>query len=455
MHAARQFWRAADRACACLSVIALDAKRRDSGGPAAITLESDVQSYRASLGFDSISCPQSCPRDMEARAGRRFGCGSTRRLGTDFTLLDPINVCTPIDAKTWDQWLTHSLILPIMHKNELRGECRVSVRIDLPFDDLVNCWALVREIARAIVPDLNPKAAGIECVVAKRPDPIAITVPQDVPDIGGQAFEAQAVEQMLTDSDRQYLLCVLPDLPELKIPFPDEIASAFLEAFRALPDRPAWQPVLLSEARWLQEDSRIIAERWAKASQHLQVLQHWLDTGRIRAFRSRHVPATELLVGTLIPRQDVLTYLDYCEIIYIGEETAAAFGERGATPGKSVVEDAAGTQEDEVILESGPVPRSIRVVRGAAPQSTATKEDPSAQIVQQRQAIPTGPLLDIKEVSKRTGISVSMLHEKMKASSKYFDPTFPEKVSLGARTVRYDQNSIDAWIQAQMTRQTS
>lgn len=325
----------------------------------------------------------------------------------------------------------------------------MSACIDLPSDDLINCWALVREIARAIVPDLNPKAAGIECVVAKRPDPITITVPQDVPDIGGQAFEAQAVEQMLTDSDQQYLLRVLPDLPELKIPFPDEIASAFLEAFRALPDRPAWQPVLLSEARWLQEDSWIIAERWAKASQHLQVLQHWLDTGRIRAFRSRHVPATELLIGTLIPRQDVLSYLDYCEIIYTGTGLSAVSGEQRAASGKSAAANNAETRDVEGVPEPKRGSRSTGVVRDlAVEQSAAADHDPGTQIVPQRQVISAGPLLDIQEVSARTGISVSMLYEKMKPASKYFDPTFPPKINLSERTVRYSQIAIDTWIQA-------
>lgn len=325
----------------------------------------------------------------------------------------------------------------------------MSARIDLPSDDPFNCWALVREIARASVPDLNPKAAGIECIVAKKPDPITITVPPDVPDIGGQAFEAQAVEQMLTDSDRQFLLRVLPDLPGLKTPFPDEVASAFLDSFRALPDRPAWQPVLLTEARWLQEDSRIIAERWTKANQHLQALQHWLDTGRIRAFRSRHVPANELLVGTLIPRRDVLAYLDYCEIAYTGREPAAASAEQESKQGNSVATNKAETREDEAVPATRPKSRLIRSVReAAAAQPTMANEAPSEQPAPQIQASSVGPLLDIKEVSKRTGISVSMLHEKMKPASRYFDPAFPPKINLSERTVRYSQVAVDAWIQS-------
>ena len=172
----------------------------------------------------------------------------------------------------------------------------MTVSIELPLGDQIDCWLLVREIARAEVPDLNPKAAGIECLVAKKP------VPVDVAGVGAIEF----VERKLTNDDRAYLARVLPRLPVLQIPYSDDVIEAFLREFRALPDRPSWDPVLLTESRYLQEQARIVEERWALSSQHLQVLQQWLDSGRIRAFRGSHVPVNELLVGTLIPRRDVL-----------------------------------------------------------------------------------------------------------------------------------------------------
>ncbi|MBB5501041.1 AlpA family phage regulatory protein [Paraburkholderia sp. MM5384-R2] len=316
---------------------------------------------------------------------------------------------------------------------------RMTAPIELPLGDQIDCWPLVRDIARAEVRDLNPKAAGIECIVAKKPDPV------DVAGVGPIEF----VERELTDDDHAYLLRVLPHLPALQIPYSDDVVEAFLRKFRALPDRPSWEPVLLTESRYLREHARIIEQRWELAGQHLQALQDWLDIGRIRAFRSRHVPTNELLVGTLVPRRDVLAYLDHCEIAYIGKKTAAASVEQEAKQGIGVVASKAETQEDSAVPEPRPASRSVRSAYWvAAVQPEVVKKELSEQAAPQAQAIPTGPLLDIKQVSERVGISVSMLHEKMKPASRYFDHKFPPKIQLTERTVRYSQAAVDAWIQA-------
>lgn len=315
----------------------------------------------------------------------------------------------------------------------------MTVLIELPLGDQIDCWLLVREIARAEVPDLNPKAAGIECLVAKKPAPV------DVAGVGPIEF----VERKLTDDDRAYLALVLPRLPVLQIPYSDEVVEAFLREFRALPDCPSWEPVLLTESRYLQEHSRIIEERWALSSQHLQVLQQWLDSGRIRAFRGSHVPVNELLVGTLIPRRDVLAYLDYCEIPYTGKKAGAASVEREAKQDIDVCASKAETREATAVPEPRRASQSVRSAHQVAlGQPEVVKQEPSERLEPQVRAIQAGPFLDIKQVSERVNIGVSMLHEKMKPTSKYYDPTFPPKIKLAERTVRYSQADVDAWIQA-------
>ncbi|CAJ3490108.1 phage transcriptional regulator AlpA [Burkholderia pseudomallei] len=315
----------------------------------------------------------------------------------------------------------------------------MTVPIELPLGDQIDCWILVREIARAEAPDLNPKAAGIECLVAKKP------VPVDVPGVGPVMF----VERELTNDDRAYLARVLPRLPVLQIPYSDDVIEAFLRAFRALPDRPSWDPVLLTESRYLQEQARIVEERWALSSQHLQVLQQWLDSGRIRAFRGSHVPVNELLVGTLIPRRDVLAYLDYCEIPYTGKKTGVASVEREVMQDIDVCARKAETREATAVPEPRRVSQSVRSAdRVALGQPEVVKQEPSERLERQVQAAPASPLLDIKQVSELVNISVSMLHEKMKPTSKYYDPTFPPKIQLTERTVRYSQVDVAAWIQA-------
>ncbi|CAJ7490425.1 phage transcriptional regulator AlpA [Burkholderia pseudomallei] len=319
----------------------------------------------------------------------------------------------------------------------------MTVSIELPLGDQIDCWLLVREIARAEVPDLNPKAAGIECLVGKKP------VPVDVAGVGAIEF----VERELTDDDRAYLARVLPRLPALQIPYSDDVVEAFLRAFRVLPDRPSWDPVLLTESRYLQEHARIIEQRWALSSQHLQVLQQWLDSGRIRAFRGSHVPVNELLVGTLIPRRDVLAYLDYCEIPYTGKKAgAAASVESDVKQDIDVCSSKAETRETTAVPEQRRASQSIRSAHQmAVGQSEVVKQEPSERLERQVQAIPAGPLLDIKQVSERVNISVSMLYEKMNPTSKYYDRRFPLKIQLTERTARYSQADVDAWIQACMS----
>lgn len=319
----------------------------------------------------------------------------------------------------------------------------MTVSIELPLGDQIDCWLLVREIARAEVPDLDPKAAGIDCLVAKKP------VPVDVAGVGPIEF----VEQDLTNDDRAYLARVLPRLPTLQIPYSDDVVEAFLREFRALPDRPSWDPVLLTESRYLQEQARIIEKRWALSSQHLQVLQQWLDSGRIRAFRGSHVPVNELLVGTLIPRRDVLAYLDYCEIPYTGKKAAVASVEREVERDIGVCAHKAETREATAVPEPRRTSQSMRSTDQAAlGQPEAVKQEPSERLERQIQAVPASPLLDIKQVSERVNISVSMLHEKMKPKSKYYDPRFPPKIRLSEQSVRYSQADVDAWIQACVSR---
>ena len=315
----------------------------------------------------------------------------------------------------------------------------MTTHIKLPPDELIDCWTFVREIARITVPDLNPNATGVECIVAKKPTPLGVAGIGDV----------QFVEQDLTDDDRRYLLRVLPDLPELRIPYSDDVVGAFLKAYRALPDRPNWEPVVLTESRYLQEYDRLIGLRWQASSDHLQVLQHWLDTDRIKAFRRKHVPATELLVETLIPRLDVQRYLDYCEIAYSGEvSTESTPPDTGIAETKSALGEvtSAGTHASESDSPSPSAPSA-----GNKVQPSVADPKPVGPPGFQSAAVPQGPLLDIKEVSERTAISVSMLHERMREGSKYYDRDFPEKINLGERTVRYSQTAVDAWIQQRLS----
>lgn len=300
----------------------------------------------------------------------------------------------------------------------------MSTYFELPPDDPIECWSLARLLAWAAEPDPNPNGGGLDCIVKKQPDML------DIPGVG----KLPVVEKDLDDVDRQYLLGVLADLPKLSVPLSDDAAEAFLCAFRLLSDRPAWEPVLLTESRYLRECDQRLAKRWLLSGEHLKALQHWLDTDRIKAFSRDHVAATEMQVGVVMSRADALKYIESCGIesgdgVQVIAPPVAAPNEAPVVPVESI----------PVAPNSTPMPR---------PKESASPTPARGTVVS---AVPAGRLLSIAEVSERTGISVSMLHEKMRKDSDYYDPNFPPKIRLGERTVRYSQIAVDEWIQTRLS----
>lgn len=59
-------------------------------------------------------------------------------------------------------------------------------------------------------------------------------------------------------------------------------------------------------------------------------------------------------------------------------------------------------------------------------------------------------IINIKEVCKLLSFKRSKLYYLTDPESKYFDPTFPQKIYLGERTVGFKAEDIYAWIDAQV-----
>ncbi|CAJ3454290.1 phage transcriptional regulator, AlpA [Burkholderia pseudomallei] len=57
-------------------------------------------------------------------------------------------------------------------------------------------------------------------------------------------------------------------------------------------------------------------------------------------------------------------------------------------------------------------------------------------------------VLRIKELTQRTGLARSTIYDKLKASSKQYDATFPKPVRLGASSVGWLSSEVDQWIAA-------
>ncbi|RQZ49978.1 AlpA family transcriptional regulator [Burkholderia sp. Bp9099] len=55
-------------------------------------------------------------------------------------------------------------------------------------------------------------------------------------------------------------------------------------------------------------------------------------------------------------------------------------------------------------------------------------------------------VLRMKKMTEKTGVSRSSAYNKINPASKYFDPTFPKPIRLGAHSIGWRESELDAWI---------
>jgi prophage regulatory protein len=61
-------------------------------------------------------------------------------------------------------------------------------------------------------------------------------------------------------------------------------------------------------------------------------------------------------------------------------------------------------------------------------------------------------IIRLKTLTILTGLSRSTIYDKQNPKSPRFDPTFPQKINLGARAVGWFQEEIEAWLDSMRTR---
>lgn len=55
-------------------------------------------------------------------------------------------------------------------------------------------------------------------------------------------------------------------------------------------------------------------------------------------------------------------------------------------------------------------------------------------------------ILRRKQVEDRAGISRATIYDKINPKSRYYDPTFPKPISLGAKSVGWIESEVDGWV---------
>lgn len=185
-----------------------------------------------------------------------------------------------------------------------RIDCKPAQRDRLP----------ARQPSQGVQPDLVGGRLG-HLMVSQRSDglflapwgdPSQMELADDVYDQHQPQVTELSLQYRLTEDDRSLLLSALPLLPPLHYPISEVEADTFIEAWSNLPNRPEWQPVLItaSTIEWQKEHQNTVART------HRQQLQGEIDRGRIVAVNAEHVRVERLTLGCSISRAQAIEYLD-------------------------------------------------------------------------------------------------------------------------------------------------
>lgn len=228
----------------------------------------------------------------------------------------------------------------------------MATRVQLPTDPLLDYWSFCRAIARAICPAGEDGLEGIACIRGKQIRVEIRTLVSSTKDQQAMAAQSQLVltsddgrtlgqllqdtstanesgildlqqegqpkivvtefplPYLLEDKDRFELEKLLPSLPPLRYPMSNEDIAEFMEAYRALSNRPEWEPTFVTAG----DLQRAKAQQDTISDLHRKALQQDLADGRLVAVDEHNIPVKNLLVGTRIPRKYAIEYLERCGI---------------------------------------------------------------------------------------------------------------------------------------------
>lgn len=300
---------------------------------------------------------------------------------------------------------------------------------------------------------LSPEGRTLDQMVADQHNGVEPAEPE-LP-LGKQLVEFPLLYP-LDDNDRRVLEALLPQLPPLRYPMSDEATVAFLDAYRDLPGRPAWEPVLMSAV----EIERRRDEQMKVREQHQRELREEYAAGRLVAVDRRHLRVKALMAGTYLLREDAIAYL---------KGHGLTVGEGSPTDDIAPTGDSA---EPEPETAPADMPAKLEAIGQRVPIETPpaldVHENPedaaSAKVAEACSPPPSGSatkrvgkVVRLAQVQTLTGLSRSSIYNRMDERSEQYDPTFPRKFPLGpmaGSAVGWDEEKVVAWVATRAERAT-
>lgn len=229
--------------------------------------------------------------------------------------------------------------------------------VKLPSGPLIHYWKFCRLIAEALQP-INKNPEGIDCVEAK-------SYPAGAP----SPYAGTDVPHTLDEADRRALAKVLPKLPPLKYSMSEKDISSFMEAYKKLPDRPMWMPVLVTKETILG----LKIKRDQIMNRHIAAIREERRSGRLVPVDANHVPLEAVEIGAHLTRKDAIAYLERHGMRYDDGETAAS-PEQGGLTGEAT----------DRILDADPLALSSGTSKVGQPRFSPAKK---AEIVKRSRAL--------------------------------------------------------------------
>lgn len=369
------------------------------------------------------------------------------------------------------------------------------VRVELSSGPLIEFSDFCHAIAQAICPADEQPLEGMRCVVGRRTRR-SFTV-RRLPDGNGQPpagefqvgpisdgalFHSQSILEpwcpdgegamefpvdpsqdqvreawlpfALSDSDRCWLEGVLPQLPPLRYPISDEEAAAFLTAYRDLKERPEWEPMLMTTA----EMERRKDGQTAVLARQREALQAEFKRGSIVAVDSVYVPVPVLTIGSFIPREQAVAYLERCGLVPEGNgaESDTQFAQQetelGCKATSAVMPEVEQAQGDTgpihttPKLTEKPVVSKAGELRGSKIRGDTSYLAESLPAAERRQI---GKVARLPRVMELTGLGRSSIYNRMNPHSPQYDPNFPRSFVLGPKrgaATGWDEEQVKAWV---------
>lgn len=186
---------------------------------------------------------------------------------------------------------------------------KITRPVELPSVDLLEPSELANGIANAIYPTTSGSITGIECITGLAlkgtreatgwSEASLKKLQIETNDTGGFSFTFPLLESL---DDYNFLTRLLPKLPFLQHPVPDETQREFLTAFRTLAKEVKWEPCFVDE-------TYLTHHREEAFQEHLLALSRAVQDGRICICDANRVPLPELCHGAFITRESAISYL--------------------------------------------------------------------------------------------------------------------------------------------------